>query len=134
MLIYENGGWQTSSESADTNYLEGIEGCTQPKWVVPDSSEVAAKVVSAVRPWEPVEDENGNLIDITETPLSQVEIDQQRIDEIKQQLTELDAQAVRPPAPSNCGRHGYRRGYGQAPRNRSESGGASCGAGGFGRR
>lgn len=49
-----------------------------------------------MRPWEPVEDENGNLIDITETPLSQVEIDQQRIDEIKQQLTELDAQAVRP--------------------------------------
>lgn len=96
MLVFENGGWQTSSESADTNYLKGIEGCTQPKWVVPDSSEVAAKVVSAVRPWEPVEDENGNLIDITETPLSQVEIDQQRIDEIKQQLTELDAQAVRP--------------------------------------
>lgn len=96
MLIFENGGWQTSSESADTNYLEGIEGCIQPKWVVPDNSEVAAKVMSAVRPWEPVEDENGNLIDITEIPLSQEELNQQRIGEIKQQLNELDAQAVRP--------------------------------------
>lgn len=95
MLVFENCGWQISSESIDTNYLEGTNEM-QPKWVVHDNSEVAAKVMSAARPWEPVEDENGDLIDIIEKPFTQEELNQQRVEEIKQQLVELDSLAVRP--------------------------------------
>lgn len=95
MIVFENRAWQTDSDFPDTNYLEGIE-CTQPRWVVHDNSEVAAKIMSATRPWTPVEDENDDLVDIIETPLSQDEINQQRAEEIKGQLAELDAQAIRP--------------------------------------
>lgn len=95
MLVFENGAWQTSTESPDTNYLDGTNEM-QPRWVVHDNSEVAAKIMSAARPWIPVEDENGELIDITEIPLSQDELNQQRADEIKYQLAELDNQAIRP--------------------------------------
>lgn len=95
MLVFENGGWQISSESPDTNYLAGTDEM-QPKWVIHDNSEVATKVMSAIRPWTPIEDENGNLIDITELPLSQDELNQQRVDEIKLQLVEIDNQTVRP--------------------------------------
>ncbi len=95
MLVFENGGWQISSESPDTNYLAETDEM-QPKWVVHDNSKVAAKIMSASRPWTPVEDENGELIDITEIPLSQDELNQQRADEIKYQLIELDNLAIRP--------------------------------------
>ena len=95
MLVFENGGWQTSTESPDTNYLEDTDEM-QPKWVVHDNSEVAAKIMSATRPWTPVEDENGNLTDIAEIPLSQDELNQQRVEEIKRQLEELDNQTNRP--------------------------------------
>lgn len=95
MLIFENGGWQTSTESPDTNYLAGTDK-TQPKWIVHDNSEVAAKIMSATRPWTPVEDESGNLVDIIETPLSQDEIKRQRAEEIRRQLAELDNQTTRP--------------------------------------
>lgn len=95
MLVFENCGWQISSESPDTNYLADTNEM-QPKWVVHDNSEVASKVMSATRPWTPVEDENGDLVDIIETPLSQDELKQQRAEEIKCQLAELDEQAIRP--------------------------------------
>lgn len=95
MLVFENGGWQISSESPDTNYIAGTAEM-QPKWVVNDNSEVAAKIMSAARPWTPVEDDDGNLIDITETPLSQDEINQQRTEGIKCQLAELDNRTTRP--------------------------------------
>lgn len=95
MLIFENGGWQTNSEFPDTNYLAETDE-TQPRWVVHDNSEVAAKVMSAARPWTAVEDENGALIDIVEVPFTQEDLAQQRVDEIKRQLNELDAQAIRP--------------------------------------
>lgn len=95
MLVFENGGWQTSMESPDTNYLAGTDE-TQPKWIVHDNSEVAAKIMSATRPWSPVEDESGVLVDIIEIPPSQDELNQQRADEIKRQLAELDLQTMRP--------------------------------------
>lgn len=95
MLVFENGGWQMSTESPDTNYLAGTDEM-QPKWVVHDNSEVAAKIMSAARSWMPVEDESGELVDIIEMPLSQDEINQQRTEDIKRQLAELDAQTTRP--------------------------------------
>lgn len=95
MLVFENGGWQISSESPDKNYIAGTDEM-QPKWVIHDNSEVAAKIMSTTRPWTPVEDDDGNLIDITETPLSQDEINQQRTEGIKCQLAELDNRTTRP--------------------------------------
>lgn len=94
MIVFENGAWQTDSDFPDTNYLEGIE-CAQPRWVVHDNSEVAAKIMSAVRPWTPVEDDNGDLIDIAEIPPTQDELDRQRAAEIKRQLEELDNKTTR---------------------------------------
>ena len=95
MLVFENCAWQTSTESPDTNYLADTDEM-RPKWVVHDNSEVAAKIMSAARSWTPVEDENGELVDIIETPLSQEELNQQRADEIRRQLAGLDEQAIRP--------------------------------------
>ncbi len=92
MLIFENHGWQISSDSADTNYLEGMD-CEQPKWVVHDNSDIAAKVMSTPY-WEAVEDEKGQLVDIipTEPPVT----DEDMILSLKDQLEKLDRQAIRP--------------------------------------
>lgn len=92
MIIFETHEWQTSSESADMNYLEGVD-CEQPKWVVPDSSEVAAKVMSTAY-WEAVEDKDGNLIDIKEILYQPSAVEQ--IDEIKSYLSHLDSESIRP--------------------------------------
>lgn len=90
MLVFENGGWQTNSEYPDSNYLEGTEE-VQPKWVVNDNSEVAAKVMSTPY-WNPVEDENGNLIDIEANEPT----DEEKISELKLQLSQIDGQTIRP--------------------------------------
>ncbi len=93
MLIFENHSWQISSESVDTNYLAGNTDCPQPKWVVHDNSEIAAKVISTPF-WNPVEDDNGNLINII--PVDPPITDEERILSLKSQLEELDGQAIRP--------------------------------------
>ena len=92
MLIFENHGWQMMSDFPDTNYLEEINEM-QPKWVVHDNSDVAAKVMSNPY-WEPVEDEDGRLIDIipAEPPVS----DEESILLLKSQLSDLDMLAIRP--------------------------------------
>lgn len=92
MLIFKDHSWQKNSEFPDTNYLEGVD-CEQPKWVVPDGSELAGKIMSTPY-WKPVEDENGELIDIIseEPPIT----DEDRILSLKNQLEELDRQAIRP--------------------------------------
>lgn len=92
MIIFEDRTWQTSTFSPDTNYLEGID-CEQPKWVISDNSELTWKIMSTPY-WEPIEDDNGRLIDIApaERPISNGE----RIAKLKNELEELDSQAVRP--------------------------------------
>ena len=92
MLIFENHGWQIMSDFPDTNYLEATNEM-QPKWVVHDNSEVAAKVMSTPY-WEPVEDENGHLIDII--PLEPTVTDEERIAQLKAELDEIDRLAIRP--------------------------------------
>ena len=92
MLIFENHGWQIMSDFPDTNYLEGTNEM-QPKWVVHDNSDVAAKVMSNPY-WEPVEDEMGQLVDII--PIDPPVTDKDRILSIKSQLDELDRLAIRP--------------------------------------
>lgn len=96
MVVYENHTYQEMSICPDTNFIPP-EDERQPKWVVPDSSEVAAKIRSTGL-WEPVEDGKGNLIDITAVPYvpSQEELALVRVEEIKAELAEIDSLAVRP--------------------------------------
>lgn len=92
MIIFESKTWQKNTSAPDTNYLEGID-CEQPEWVVSDNSELAGKIQSTPF-WEPVEDEDGRLIDIVpaEAPVS----DEESILLLKSQLEELDMLAIRP--------------------------------------
>ena len=92
MIIFENRAWQTDTSAPDANYLEGID-CEQPKWVVPDNSKLAQKVMSTPY-WMPVEDDKGNLIDII--PVDSPVTDKEKILSLKNQLEELDRQAIRP--------------------------------------
>lgn len=92
MLIFENKAWQISSESADSNYLDGTNEM-QPKWVVSDNSEVAAKVMS-YQCWEPVENDKGQLVDVVF--VKPPETDAEKTIALKNQLEELDRQAIRP--------------------------------------
>lgn len=96
MVVYEDHTYQECSLYPDTNFIPP-EDERQPKWVVPDSSEVAAKIRSTGL-WEPVEDGEGNLIDITAVPYvpSQEELNLVRAEEIRAELAEIDSQAVRP--------------------------------------
>ena len=91
MLVFDVGSYQTNSDYPDTNYLEGLD-VPQPKWVVPDGSELACKIKST-RYWEPVTDDKGDLIDIT--PIDPPVTIEGQIADIKNQLTALDLQAVR---------------------------------------
>lgn len=92
MIIFEDMSYQKSSASPDTNYLEGLD-CPQPCWVVPDSTELANKIISTPY-WKPVTDEDGNLIDIT--PTDPPVTPEEQIAELKSQLTAIDMQTVRP--------------------------------------
>ena len=95
MIVFEDGSCQTNSCNPDSNFLEGFD-CEQPKWVVKDGSELAGKILSN-RYWEPVEDENGNLIDIV--PIEPPEITrsaEEQTEELKNRLDEIDRQAIRP--------------------------------------
>lgn len=96
MVVYEDHTYQECSLYPDTNFIPP-EDERQPKWVVPDNSEVAAKIRSAGQ-WEPVEDDEGNLVDITVIPYvpSQEELNLVRAEEIRDELAAIDSQAIRP--------------------------------------
>lgn len=90
MIIFKNGCWQTDSDHPDDNWLDGLE-CEQPEWVIPDNSPIASKITS-LGDVEPVTNEHGELIDV-KSPEPTAE---QKISKLKQQLSALDLQAVRP--------------------------------------
>ena len=91
MIVFENGGWQTDSEHPDDNWLEGRSDLEQPKFVIPDNSELAIKIQTIQNP-KFITDDNGELTDIVEGEPT----NEQKIQCLKQQLAELDLQAVRP--------------------------------------
>lgn len=91
MIVFENGGWQTDSEHPDDNWLEGRLDLKQPKFVIPDNSELAVKIQTVQNP-KFITDDNGKLIDIVEGELT----NEQQVQVLKRQLNELDLQAVRP--------------------------------------
>ena len=90
MIVFENGGWQTDSEHPDDNWLDGLD-LEQPKFVIPDNSELAIKIQTVQNP-KFVTDDDGNLVDIVEGELT----NEQQIQNVKQQLNDLDLEAVRP--------------------------------------
>lgn len=92
MIIFDDGSWQTDTANPEGNFLEGKD-CRQPKWVIPDSSELARRIKSTYH-WKTVEDESGQLVDIViEEPPASYE---QQIAELKSELEEIDRQAIRP--------------------------------------
>ena len=95
MIVFEDGSCQTNSCNPDSNFLESFD-CEQPKWVVKDGSELAGKILSN-RYGEPVEDENGNLIDIVpKEPPEGTRSAEEQTEELKNRLDEIDRQAIRP--------------------------------------
>lgn len=92
MIIFDDGSWQTDTANPDGNFFDG-DNIRQPKWVIPDSSELARKIMSSFY-WNPVEDEAGQLVDILpgNPPISV----KKSIEELKAQLDEIDRQAIRP--------------------------------------
>ncbi len=95
MIVFKDHTYQITGGCPNENYLEGLD-CEQPKWVVDDNSEVAGKILCAPS-WEPVEDENGNLVDIVAIePIAFEQNDEKKIEELKAQLDEIDRQAIRP--------------------------------------
>lgn len=90
MIIFENGCWQTDSGFPDTNWLEGQSEYEQPKFVIPDNSELAVKIQTFQNP-KFITDDNGELIDIVEGEPT----NEQKIAEIKSQLNRLDLSAIR---------------------------------------
>ena len=91
MIVFENGGWQTDSEHPDDNWLKDRTDLEQPKFVIPDNSELAVKIQTVQNP-KFVTDDDGNLVDIVEGEPT----NEQKIQVLKQQLNDLDLEAVRP--------------------------------------
>lgn len=95
MIIFENHTYQITGGCPNENYLEGLD-CEQPKWVVDDNSELAGRILYT-HYWEAVEDENGNLIDIVPIDVTKHDLtSEEKIEELKAQLDEIDRQAIRP--------------------------------------
>ena len=90
MIVFANGIWQTDSDHPDDNWLDGLE-CEQPKFVIPDNSELAMKIQTVQNP-KFITDDDGNLVDIVEGEFT----NEQQIQNLKQQLNDLDLEAVRP--------------------------------------
>ena len=91
MIIFSNGCWQTDSEYPNDNWLKDRTDLEQPKFVIPDNSELAVKIQNIQNP-KFVTDDDGNLVDIVEGDPT----NEQQIQILKQQLNDLDLEAVRP--------------------------------------
>ena len=59
-------------------------------YLVADGTELAQKIKKLFPRFEFVLDDNGNLIDVVEVPKTQEEINKERTEEIKNELSELD--------------------------------------------
>lgn len=76
--------YQTRSDMPNSNWLGN-------EWhVVPDGSELANKIMQLFPRFDLVLDENNNVVDVVEIPKTEEELNQERIEEIKTELQELD--------------------------------------------
>ena len=80
-----NKAFQTRSDASNFNWLN-----SEDWYLVADNSPLAQKVKQLFPRFDFVLDANGNLIDVVEVPKTQEEINSERAEEIKTELTELD--------------------------------------------
>ena len=79
-----NKSFQTRSDKPNSNWLN-------KDWVViPDNSELANKIMQLFPRFDLVLDENDNVVDVVEIPKTEEELNQERVEEIKTELQELD--------------------------------------------
>lgn len=77
-------GYQTRDDKPNENWLG--EGW----YLVPDNSALARRVQELFPRYDFVLDNDGNLIDVLEIPKTEEEINQERVEEIKAELEQLD--------------------------------------------
>ena len=81
----QNKGFQTRSDMPNSNWLNDDN-----YYVIDDNSELANKIIQYFPRYDFVLDENDNLIAVVQIPKTEEEINQERIEEIKLELNELD--------------------------------------------
>lgn len=81
-----NKAFQTRSDASNFNWLN-----SEDWYLIADNSPLARKVKQLFPRFDFVLDGNGNLIDVVEIPKTQEEINSERAEEIKTELTELDS-------------------------------------------
>jgi hypothetical protein len=86
MLINKiNKTFQTRSDKPDSNWLNDDNYI-----VIPDNSPLANKIMQYFPRFDFILDENNNLIDVVEISKTEEELNQERIEEIKSKLNQLD--------------------------------------------
>lgn len=78
-------GFQTCSDKPNINWLG--DGW----YLVADGTELSNKIMRLYPRFDFILDENDNLIDVVEIPKTEEEIKQERIEDIHEELTSLDA-------------------------------------------
>lgn len=81
----QNKSFQTRSDKTDSNWLNDDNYI-----VIPDNSPLANKIIQYYPKYDFVLDENDNVIDVVEIPKTEEELNQERIEEIKNELNQLD--------------------------------------------
>ena len=77
--------FQTRSDKPNTNWLNDNNYI-----VIPDNSPLANKIMQYFPRFDVVLDENDNVVDVVQVPKTEEEINQERIEEIKNELNSLD--------------------------------------------
>lgn len=86
MLVNKSDkSFQTRSDKPNSNWLNDDN-----YYVIPDNSPLANKIMQYFPRYDFVLDENDNVVDVVQTPKTEEEINQERIEEIKLELNELD--------------------------------------------
>lgn len=80
-----NKAFQTRSDKPNSNWLNDDNYI-----VIPDGSELANKMMKLFPRFDFVLDEKGELIDVVGIPKTEEEMNKEKEDKIKQELTELD--------------------------------------------
>lgn len=81
----KNKGFQTRSDLPNSNWL-GNEW-----YLVEDNSPLANKIMQYFPRYDFVLDENDNVVDVVQVPKTEEEVNREKIEEIKKQLSKLDS-------------------------------------------
>ena len=86
MIVHKtNKSFQTRLDKPNTNWLNDDNYI-----VIPDNSPLANKIIQYFPRYDFVLDENNNVVDVVQIPKTDEEINQERIEEIKNELNSLD--------------------------------------------